>query len=136
MRTFILLLLTFLAFTSPALAQEGLAKLKEQWYKNGGGSNQSMASFIAGSSCNEYITCQGDSFNSESFGYGDIWKTKVNCSTCAGDSKRGLLREVVEAGYQIIETKPSGNTVKIVLQKSLPLNGPQKIPTAKTSQSK
>lgn len=119
-----LLTLAFLILSGPALAQTGLAKLKEQWYEDG--ADQSVREFLFASSCNEYVTCQFNSFNDDSFGYGDLWKSKMNCSTCAGDTRRCLLSEVVEAGYQIIETKPDGDSVKIVLQRTTDKPEPKK----------
>ncbi|WP_285905037.1 hypothetical protein [Pseudodesulfovibrio pelocollis] len=107
--------LIFMSMSVPAFSQTGLADLKKQWSRQNGADN-SMEAFIWNSSCREYVTCQFDSFGGNSFGYGDMWKYQGTCSTCAGDSKRGYLREVVEAGYQIIETKPSDGSVKVILQ--------------------
>lgn len=131
MRKFLLLFI-ILTFTTPALAQTGLAKLKEEWRKKGS-SSESMASFLLESSCNEYVTCQGDSFNNE----GDMWKFKLNCSTCAGDSKRGLLRDVTEAGYQIINTTTAGSAFEVYLQRRVGIQPgtPEPPPTTKTDKT-
>lgn len=105
-----------LCLGTSAFAQEGLADLKKKWSANKNPSSK-MESMIESAACKEYITCQFRDYSGDGFGYGEQWTSKAECSTCSGENVRGYLQDVLNAGYQIMETEHVNGMIKITFQR-------------------